>query len=98
MTTQKNANTLGAALDGLKSPMPMAPVPQAAPEPEADTRPIGVLLRLDRADHETVTVYARQKGFSVQELVEHAINRMLESEGLKPIKGRPRPKGRRRHY
>lgn len=98
MTTKKPAiNTLGAALAGLKPTPTAAPMPPQ-PELEADARPVGVLLRLDPADHEAVTLYARQKGFSIQELVEHAINRMLESEGLKPIKGRPRPKGRRRHY
>lgn len=101
MTTKKPAtiNTLGSALAGLKPTPAAVPMPpQSAPELDADARPVGVLLRLDPADHEAVTLYARQKGFSLQELVEHAINRMLESEGLKPIKGRPRPKGRRRHY
>lgn len=47
-------------------------------------------MRLDPDDHEIVTEYARNKGMSIQELLETAVNLMREAEGLAPIRGRPR--------
>jgi hypothetical protein len=100
MTTTKKSNVLGGALAGLSPAAPAAPAKQpAAPQitqDEDDNRPIGVLFRLSPRDHEVVSDYARDRGWSVQELLEHAVNRMRESEGLSAIEGRPRSKTRRR--
>lgn len=98
----KKSNVLGGALSGLAPVAPAvpaapSPVPQAAHE-EEDNRPIGVVFRLNPRDHEVVSDYARHRGWSVQELLENAINRMREAEGLSPIQGRPRSKTRRRRY
>lgn len=59
---------------------------------DEDQRPIGVVFRLNPGDHEVVTEYARSKKMSIQALMEAAINRLREAEGLAPIKGRPRSK------
>ena len=100
MTTTKKQSVLGGALDGLAPAVPAAATPPAAApqatHAEDDSRPVGVVFRLNPRDHEVVSDYARDRGWSVQELLEHAINRMRESEGLSPIQGRPRSKTRRR--
>lgn len=97
----KKPNVLGGALAGIA---PAAPVVPQTPAPasqiasEEDNRPIGVVFRLNPRDHEVVSDYARHRGWSVQELLEQAINRMREAEGLSPIQGRPRSKTRHRRY
>ena len=100
MTPIKKPNVLGSALAGLALTAPAVPEKQPAARQvthdEDDNRPIGVLFRLNPRDHEVVSDYARDRGWSVQELLEHAVNRMRESEGLSPIQGRPRSKTRRR--
>lgn len=100
MTPTKKPSVLGGALAGLAPAAPAAALqPTAAPQAahaEDDSRPVGVIFRLNPRDHEVVSDYARDRGWSVQELLEHAINRMRESEGLSPIQGRPRSKTRRR--
>jgi hypothetical protein len=97
---------LGGALAGIKKPEPLPQVaqqvepvqPQPAVTPPAgnDDAPIGVVVRFNPRDHETVTEYADQLGMSLQELVETAINEKRARQGLAPIQGRPRSKTRRR--
>lgn len=97
----KKPNVLGSALAGIAPAAPVvSPMPAPAPQipPEEDNRPIGVVFRMNPRDHEVVSDYARHRGWSVQELLENAINRMRESEGLSPIQGRPRSKTRCRRY
>lgn len=67
-----------------------------APSEATDQKPIGVVFRLNPDDHEVVTEYARNKKMSIQELLEAAVNLLRDSEGLPPIKGRPRSKTRLR--
>lgn len=99
-------SSLGGALAGIKKPEPMLQVeqpfesvqPQQAAKPPAggEAAPIGVVVRFNPRDHETVTEYADQLGMSLQELVETAINEKRSRQGLAPIQGRPRSKTRRR--
>jgi len=60
-----------------------------------DERPLGVMLRLMPGDHRAVSTFARDKGMSIQELAEFALSAVLKSEGLAPLVGMPRPRGRR---
>lgn len=99
----KVAPTLGGALAGIKKPEPRlepsaaaSPVVQPSEALVEDAPPIGVVIRFNSRDHETVSQYADQLGMSLQQLVETAINQMRSLQGLAPIQGRPRSKTRRR--
>lgn len=99
----KVTSALGGALAGIKKPEPrdeassVPPVVQhPAQPPEMEAPPIGVVVRFNPRDHETVSEYALQLGMSLQELVETAINEKRVRQGLAPIQGRPRSKTRRR--
>ncbi len=89
---------LGGALNALKkqteTTKPVETPP--APPPPMDNTPIGVVVRFNPRDHDTVSQYASQHDMSIQELVETAINKMRAAEGLSLIEGRPRSKTRRR--
>ncbi len=93
-------SSLGGALAGIKKPEPAKAVViksvEKPPAAVADGSPIGVVVRFNPRDHETVSDYADQLGMSIQELVETAINEKRASQGLAPIEGRPRSKTRRR--
>lgn len=97
----KVVSALGGALAGLKKPEPSlepsaAALPVVQPSAALDAPPIGVVIRFNSRDHETVSQYADQLGMSLQQLVETAINQMRSLQGLAPIEGRPRSKTRRR--
>lgn len=101
MNTPKKS-ILGSSLSSLTSAVeppkaePAAPVQMTPPKVPENDSPVGVLFRMNPADHEVVSDYARQHGMSIQELIEKAINKMRRNEGLKEIEGRPRSKTRRR--
>lgn len=96
-------SALGSALSAIKKPEQVQPVEFAQPLVAAKStaagdggQPIGVVIRFNPRDHETVTRYADDLGMSMQELVETAINEKRARQGLAPIEGRPRSKTRRR--
>lgn len=99
--SSKPASALGGALLGIKKLEPRhdavaPPVVSLPPVSTDDVPPIGVVVRFNVRDHETVTEYAAQLGMSIQELVETALNEKRIRQGLAPIQGRPRSKTRRR--
>lgn len=97
MSTKK-PNVLGGALAAMNKPVEKEQTsPFSIPPVEIaeDDRPVGVIVRLPPADHRAVSNFARERNMSLQEFVEHAINAVFKAEGLAPIVGMPRPKGRR---
>lgn len=99
MATTKKPNVLGGALASMSKPSQLEPSTAAYVVPPADVddddRPVGVIVRLPPADHRAVSAFARDRNMSLQEFVENAINVVFKAEGLAPIVGMPRPKGRR---
>jgi hypothetical protein len=73
-------------LSKFAQPKPAAAAPRTIAPTKATGETVATTVRFSREDWDRLSEYARKKRVSLQALIEHGCSRILEDDGLKPLK------------